>query len=115
MLVFQVVLSGKLKKILLLDYVKKIENFFFKKKNDINNDGVYIYIYIYSDETYGFKYWGGGGAFPHGVLGVIDSFVLASFSMQGTEIIGITVSSINIILFTCGEAFPPYIKKYVLI
>ncbi|KAI8146766.1 lysine-specific permease [Fennellomyces sp. T-0311] len=45
---------------------------------------------LIGDEKYGFKYWANGGAFPHGVLGVIDSFVLASFSMQGTEIIGIT-------------------------
>ncbi|KAI9489403.1 amino acid permease/ SLC12A domain-containing protein [Zychaea mexicana] len=46
--------------------------------------------YISFPVAYGFKYWENGGAFPHGVLGVIDSFVLASFSMQGTEIIGIT-------------------------
>ncbi|KAG2222082.1 hypothetical protein INT45_007968 [Circinella minor] len=45
---------------------------------------------LVGDEVYGFKYWENGNAFPHGVLGVIDSFVLASFSMQGTEIIGIT-------------------------
>lgn len=36
-----------------------------------------------SDEVYGFKYWQDGNAFPHGVLGVINSLVLASLSMQG--------------------------------
>ncbi|KAI9322317.1 amino acid permease/ SLC12A domain-containing protein [Dichotomocladium elegans] len=41
-------------------------------------------------EVYGFKYWQNGGAFPHGALGVVNSLVLASLSMQGTEILGIT-------------------------
>ncbi|KAJ8662868.1 hypothetical protein O0I10_001044 [Lichtheimia ornata] len=45
---------------------------------------------LIGDEVYGFKYWQDGNAFPHGVLGVINSLVLASLSMQGTEIIGIT-------------------------
>lgn len=40
--------------------------------------------------VYGFKYWADPGAFSHGVLGVLNAFVLASFSMQGTEIVGIT-------------------------
>ncbi|KAI8988966.1 amino acid permease/ SLC12A domain-containing protein [Pilobolus umbonatus] len=42
-------------------------------------------------EVYGFKYWSSPGAFsPDGVLGIVNAFVLASFSMQGTEIVGIT-------------------------
>ncbi|KAI8374417.1 amino acid permease/ SLC12A domain-containing protein [Radiomyces spectabilis] len=41
-------------------------------------------------EVYGFKYWKDPGAFSNGALGVVNAFVLASFSMQGTEIIGIT-------------------------
>ncbi|KAI9315555.1 amino acid permease/ SLC12A domain-containing protein [Dichotomocladium elegans] len=45
---------------------------------------------VIADEVYGFKFWANGGAFPHGALGVVNSLVLASFSMQGTEIIGIT-------------------------
>ncbi|CDS13268.1 hypothetical protein LRAMOSA05446 [Lichtheimia ramosa] len=45
---------------------------------------------LIGDQVYGFKYWQDGNAFPHGVLGVINSLVLASLSMQGTEIIGIT-------------------------
>lgn len=40
--------------------------------------------------VYGFKYWVNPGAFSNGVLGVLNAFVLASFSMQGTEIVGIT-------------------------
>ncbi|KAH8552067.1 amino acid permease/ SLC12A domain-containing protein [Umbelopsis sp. PMI_123] len=40
--------------------------------------------------VYGFKYWANPGAFSDGVLGVLNAFVLASFSMQGTEIVGIT-------------------------
>ncbi|RCH86207.1 hypothetical protein CU098_006344, partial [Rhizopus stolonifer] len=41
-------------------------------------------------EVYGFKYWSNPGAFSNGALGVLNAFVLASFSMQGTEIVGIT-------------------------
>lgn len=41
-------------------------------------------------EVYGFKYWSNPGAFSNGALGVVNAFVLASFSMQGTEIVGIT-------------------------
>ncbi|KAG1222993.1 hypothetical protein G6F35_004940 [Rhizopus arrhizus] len=41
-------------------------------------------------EVYGFKYWKDPGAFSNGALGVVNAFVLASFSMQGTEIVGIT-------------------------
>ncbi|KAI7852212.1 amino acid permease/ SLC12A domain-containing protein [Circinella umbellata] len=41
-------------------------------------------------EVYGFKYWSDPGAFPNGVQGIFDSLILASFSMQGTEIVGIT-------------------------
>ncbi|KAI7893228.1 amino acid permease/ SLC12A domain-containing protein [Mucor mucedo] len=41
-------------------------------------------------EVYGFKYWNNPGAFSNGALGVVNAFVLASFSMQGTEIVGIT-------------------------
>ncbi|KAI7898062.1 amino acid permease/ SLC12A domain-containing protein [Cokeromyces recurvatus] len=41
-------------------------------------------------EVYGFKYWNDPGAFSNGALGVVNAFVLASFSMQGTEIVGIT-------------------------
>ncbi|KAI7886600.1 hypothetical protein K492DRAFT_233366 [Lichtheimia hyalospora FSU 10163] len=52
--------------------------------------GAFISGGVIGDEVYGFKYWQNGGAFPHGALGVVNSFVLASFSMQGTEIIGIT-------------------------
>ncbi|KAG0171048.1 hypothetical protein DFQ30_001604 [Apophysomyces sp. BC1015] len=40
--------------------------------------------------VYGFKYWNDPGAFSNGALGVLNAFVLASFSMQGTEIVGIT-------------------------
>ncbi|CAO3667116.1 unnamed protein product [Rhizopus stolonifer] len=40
--------------------------------------------------VYGFKYWNDPGAFSNGALGVVNAFVLASFSMQGTEIVGIT-------------------------
>jgi lysine-specific permease len=40
--------------------------------------------------VYGFKYWSDPGAFSNGALGVVNAFVLASFSMQGTEIVGIT-------------------------
>ncbi|KAI8877473.1 hypothetical protein K501DRAFT_198139 [Backusella circina FSU 941] len=40
--------------------------------------------------VYGFKYWKDPGAFSNGALGVVNAFVLASFSMQGTEIVGIT-------------------------
>ncbi|CDS13527.1 hypothetical protein LRAMOSA05703 [Lichtheimia ramosa] len=52
--------------------------------------GAFISGGVIGDEVYGFKYWQNGGAFPHGALGVVNSFVLASFSMMGTEIIGIT-------------------------
>ncbi|KAI9319814.1 amino acid permease/ SLC12A domain-containing protein [Dichotomocladium elegans] len=52
--------------------------------------GAFISGGVIGDEVYGFKHWANGGAFPHGALGVINSLVLASFSMQGTEIIGIT-------------------------
>ena len=49
---------------------------------------------IYSNttphEVYGFKFWRDPGAFSNGALGVVNAFVLASFSMQGTEIVGIT-------------------------
>jgi lysine-specific permease len=41
-------------------------------------------------EVFGFKYWNSPGAFSNGALGVVNAFVLASFSMQGTEIVGIT-------------------------
>lgn len=41
-------------------------------------------------EVFGFKYWSNPGAFSNGALGVVNAFVLASFSMQGTEIVGIT-------------------------
>ncbi|KAI9252322.1 amino acid permease/ SLC12A domain-containing protein [Phascolomyces articulosus] len=41
-------------------------------------------------EVYGFKYWSDPGAFPNGVQGIFDSLILACFSMQGTEIVGIT-------------------------
>lgn len=42
-------------------------------------------------EVYGFKFWNDPGAFSKdGALGVVNAFVLASFSMQGTEIVGIT-------------------------
>lgn len=41
------------------------------------------YYMLVSDQVYGFKYWQDGNAFPHGVLGVINSLVLASLSMQG--------------------------------
>lgn len=41
-------------------------------------------------EVYGFKFWNNPGAFSNGALGVVNAFVLASFSMQGTEIVGIT-------------------------
>jgi lysine-specific permease len=41
-------------------------------------------------EVFGFKYWKDPGAFSNGALGVVNAFVLASFSMQGTEIVGIT-------------------------
>ncbi|KAI8968056.1 amino acid permease/ SLC12A domain-containing protein [Mycotypha africana] len=40
--------------------------------------------------VFGFKYWKDPGAFSNGALGVVNAFVLASFSMQGTEIVGIT-------------------------
>lgn len=56
-------------------------------------------------EVYGFKYWKDPGAFSNGVLGVINAFVLASFSMQGTEIVGITA----------GECENPIkVKKYAV-
>ncbi|KAL0096571.1 amino acid permease/ SLC12A domain-containing protein [Phycomyces blakesleeanus] len=45
---------------------------------------------VIGDEVYGFKYWVSPGAFTNGALGVVNAFVLASFSMQGTEIVGIT-------------------------
>lgn len=44
------------------------------------------HIYIHSGQVYGFKYWHDPGAFPRGVQGVIDALVLASFSMQGTNV-----------------------------
>ncbi|KAI9489402.1 amino acid permease-domain-containing protein [Zychaea mexicana] len=45
---------------------------------------------LIGDEVYGFKYWSDPGAFPNGAQGIVDSLILASFSMQGTEIVGIT-------------------------
>ncbi|KAI8889001.1 hypothetical protein K501DRAFT_239256 [Backusella circina FSU 941] len=41
-------------------------------------------------QVFGFKFWNDPGAFSNGALGVVNAFVLASFSMQGTEIVGIT-------------------------
>ncbi|KAI9246916.1 amino acid permease/ SLC12A domain-containing protein [Phascolomyces articulosus] len=41
-------------------------------------------------EVYGFKYWSDPGALPNGAKGVIDCLILSVFSMQGTEIVGIT-------------------------
>lgn len=45
-----------------------------------------------SDETYGFKNWRDPGAFtPQGIDGIINSLAFTAFSMQGMEIVGITV------------------------
>ncbi|KAI8146770.1 amino acid permease/ SLC12A domain-containing protein [Fennellomyces sp. T-0311] len=52
--------------------------------------GVLVSAGLIGGEVYGFKYWDDPGAFPNGVKGIFDSLILASFSMQGTEIVGIT-------------------------
>ncbi|KAI8137679.1 hypothetical protein BJV82DRAFT_674482 [Fennellomyces sp. T-0311] len=45
---------------------------------------------LIGDQVYGFMYWKVPGALPHGAKGVIDCLILSVFSMQGTEIVGIT-------------------------
>ncbi|KAI7871604.1 amino acid permease/ SLC12A domain-containing protein [Spinellus fusiger] len=44
---------------------------------------------LIGNEVYGLKYWSMPGAFANGPLGVINALVLASFSMQGAEMVGI--------------------------
>ncbi|KAI7856140.1 amino acid permease/ SLC12A domain-containing protein [Circinella umbellata] len=52
--------------------------------------GCFISGGLIGGKTFGFEYWNNPGALPYGAKGVIDCLILSVFSMQGTEIVGIT-------------------------
>lgn len=67
-----------------------------------------LQVFYSSHEVFGFKYWKDPGAFSNGALGVVNAFVLASFSMQGTEIVGITAGE-------CSDPVKVTISLFILV
>lgn len=54
--------------------------------------GIFISAGVIGGEVYGFKYWNDPGAFTPNKAHILNAIVLASLTMQGTEIVGVTAA-----------------------